>query len=376
MSAVLDARHGRVNVTADRSPELPADRHQATTLDHGVDSAADADLRRLMQGGSKTFFAASLLLPARVRDQATALYAFCRIADDEIDFGTDKVAALAGLRARLDGIYAARPIDCAADRALCSVVQATGMPRVLLDGLLEGFLWDSEGRQYETLEDVQAYGARVAGTVGAMMALVMDARSPDALARACELGVAMQLTNIARDVGEDARAGRLYLPRQWMREAGLDPDAWLKAPQFNPAIAAVIGRLLDAADELYRRADAGIAALPRDCRVAIRAAQIVYAEIGEQLRRQGLDSINQRAVVSGTRKLLLVARACAVWLRAPRTMFAAPLPLAAVTWLVDASAAAVRNAAPLRVPARSFDEKMLWSADLLARLAEQDQRPR
>ncbi|MFN5512835.1 MAG: phytoene/squalene synthase family protein, partial [Burkholderiales bacterium] len=193
MSAVLDARHGRVSSPDD----MPADRFQATTLDQGVDPAADADLRRLMQGGSKTFFAASLLLPARVRAQATALYAFCRIADDEIDFGTDKVAALAGLRARLDGIYAGRPIDCAADRALCSVVEATGMPRVLLDGLLEGFLWDSEGRQYETLADVQAYGARVAGTVGAMMALVMDARSPEALARACELGVAMQLTNIA-----------------------------------------------------------------------------------------------------------------------------------------------------------------------------------
>jgi phytoene synthase len=256
---------------------------------------------------------------------------------------------------------------------LHQVVRATDLPRDLLDGLLEGFLWDAEARRYETLADVQAYGARVAGTVGAMMAIVMQTRSPEALARACELGVAMQLTNIARDVGEDARAGRLYLPMQWMREAGIDPQGWLNAPVFSPALGSVIARLLEAADELYRRADAGIAALPPDCRVAIRAAQIVYAEIGQQVRRQGHDSVSRRAVVSGSRKLALVIQACAVRVRAPRVPVTPPAPLPAIVWLVEASA---RARAPRQVPARSFDEKMLWAADLWARLAEQDQRRR
>jgi phytoene synthase len=378
MSAVLDPRRASADPSS-MSSSMHASMSSVPAPD--MFASADAELRELMQGGSKTFFAASLLLPARIRAQATALYGFCRIADDEIDFGTDKPAALEGLRKRLDGIYSGRPIDCAADRALCRVVQETGLPRALLDGLLEGFLWDAEERQYETLAEVQAYGARVAGTVGAMMALVMQTRSPEALARACELGVAMQLTNIARDVGEDARAGRLYLPRQWLRESGIDPQTWLRAPVFNDAIASVTGRLLDAADELYRRADAGIAALPRDCRVAIRAAQIVYAEIGEQVRRQGLDSIEQRAVVSGARKLALVARATLVWLKAPPSQFPAPGPLPAVAWLVDAAANARpgsggRGNGSGHVPARSFDEKMLWASDLWARLAEQDQRPR
>jgi phytoene synthase len=124
-----------------------------------------------------------------------------------------------------------------ADRALACVVHQVGIPRILLDALLEGFAWDAEGRQYETLEDLHDYAARVAGTVGAMMSMVMSTRTPSALARACELGLAMQLTNIARDVGEDARAGRLFLPRQWLREAGVDPDAWLQQPEFSPAIA-------------------------------------------------------------------------------------------------------------------------------------------
>ncbi len=205
--------------------------------------------RALMRGGSKTFFAASLLLPSRVRAPASALYAFCRLADDEIDLGDEPHQAMRGLSLRLDHIYAGRPQAIDADRALASVVHRFAIPRELLDALLDGFLWDADGRHYETLEDVQAYGARVAGTVGAMMALVMGARDPAALARACELGVAMQLTNIARDVGEDARNGRLYLPRRWLREAGIDPQAWLAAPHFDVAAEIVRhDRLLEPAD--------------------------------------------------------------------------------------------------------------------------------
>ena len=109
-----------------------------------------------------------------------------------------------------------------------------GDPAALPEALLEGLAWDAEGRSYETLDDLFDYAARVAGTVGVMMTLIMGVRSPEALARACDLGVAMQLTNIARDVGEDARMGRIYLPRQWLREAGVDAEAFLADPQARP----------------------------------------------------------------------------------------------------------------------------------------------
>jgi phytoene synthase len=320
--------------------------------------------RALMRGGSKTFFAASLLLPARVRAPASALYAFCRLADDEIDLGADPVQALRGLHERLDAIYAGCPQPLEGDRALASVVHAHTIPRTLLDALLEGFLWDAEGRSYETIEDVHAYGARVAGTVGAMMALVMGTRDAAALARACDLGVAMQLTNIARDVGEDARNGRLYLPRAWLREAGVDVAGWLRAPVFNAAIASVVQRLLAEADALYRRSEFGLASLPRDCRPAIRAARLVYAEIGRQLERNGLDSIASRAVVSPRRKLALIARAGACALTLP-VVSSHDLPvLPAVQFLVDASA---RDANVVRLSARvkrSFDERVGWVLEL------------
>jgi phytoene synthase len=119
----------------------------------------------------------------------------------------------------------------------------------------------------------------------------------------------MQLTNIARDVGEDARAGRLYLPHEWLVEAGIDPAAWLAAPRFSAALGEVVGRLLAVADRHYRGAEQGIADLPADCRGAIRAARLIYAEIGRVVERNGLDSVSQRAVTSSARKLALVAMA-------------------------------------------------------------------
>ena len=334
--------------------------------------------RALMRGGSKTFFAASLLLPARVRAPASALYAYCRLADDAIDLGSDPFAAMALLQTRLDAIYAGRPGSADADRALCQVVHRFTIPRVLLDALLEGFLWDAQGRRYETLADVQDYGARVAGAVGAMMALVMGTHSAQALARACELGVAMQLTNIARDVGEDARNGRLYLPRQWLREAGVDADAWLQAPLFTPAIAQVTKRLLEAAEVLYQRAEHGIAALPRDCRPAIHAARLVYAEIGHQLERNGLDSVTRRTVVPRGRKLVLIARATGSALIAPAGQTQALAPLPAISYLVDAAKAPLVPALQPRRSSvwRSFDERMARLIDIHAHLIEHDRLSR
>jgi phytoene synthase len=322
----------------------------------------------MMQGGSKTFFAASRLLPVRVRCASIALYAFCRVADDLVDQGGDVDAHLQTLRQRLDSIYDGTPADHVEDHALSLVVQQCQLPRVLLDALLEGFAWDASGRRYETIEDLHGYGARVAGTVGAMMCWIMGPRSGLTLARACELGVAMQLTNIARDIGEDARNGRLYLPLQWLQEAGIDVAQWLAQPQSNPAIKALTARLLDEAERLYARAQSGIAELPPDCRAAILAASTIYGEIGHQLRRDGLDSVQHRTVVGTTRKLVLLASA---WTQAGwiTTKADQPPPLPAIAFLVEGCAAEMEARARLKFfPNRAMPQRVEWVFGLLERL--------
>jgi 15-cis-phytoene synthase len=330
-----------------------------------MNSSGDLRLacKALMRKGSKSFFAASLLLPARVRYPSRALYAFCRVADDAIDNSADPAAQCLRLHARLDAIYAQNPGPDPADQALAALLRQQALPRTLFDALLEGFAWDAEHRRYESMADLHAYAARVAGTVGVMMTLLMETKDADALARACELGVAMQLTNIARDVGEDARAGRLYLPLQWLREEGVDPSAWLAKPLFDQGIARVIERLLAEADRLYAHGECGVRALPRDCRAAIQAARLIYADIGSVLRSKALDAISHRAVVGQPRKLWLLARASAAAVRAPGHPMdwvneRAPLP--EVAFLVHA-------AASHELPARTFTQRVVRAVELFER---------
>jgi phytoene synthase len=179
----------------------------------------------------------------------------------------------------------------------------------------------------------------------------------------------MQLTNIARDVGEDARMGRLYLPTSWLEEAGIDPDQWLASPSFGPALGAVIARLLAAAEALYARAEPGIAALPLACRPGIGAARLIYAEIGREVERRGLDSVSTRAIVSGRRKLSLLARSLAAApLAAPAAAAMAAPPLPETRFLVQAVAAT-----PPPTPAvDGIAARITWTIELFERLQRQD----
>jgi phytoene synthase len=298
--------------------------------------------REILRAGSKSFYAASLFLPPRVRAPASVLYAFCRVADDAVDLVSPKHApeAVARMRERLGQIYAGEPNDSPVDRALSVVVRRHSLPRLIPDAMLDGFEWDVEGRRYADMASLQGYCARVAATVGAMMTLLMGRREPGVLARACDLGVAMQLTNICRDVGEDARNGRVYLPGDWLAEAGVDAEALLRAPTFSAPLGAVIERTLKEADRLYERSADGVAMLPRDCRMAIRAAALLYSNIGEELRRRGGDSVSSRAVVPGGRKLGLLARSFGAWFTADREPKGGDAPaLPAVQFLLDAVSA-------------------------------------
>jgi phytoene synthase len=347
--------------------------------------AAAADLaacRILLRAGSRSFDAAARLLPRSVRDPAVALYAFCRVADDAIDGGMsdgseatpprDSDAGLWWLRERLASAYAGRPLPLPADRAFARIVEDFALPRALPEALLEGFAWDAEGRRYADLPALRAYAVRVAGTVGAMMAVLMGVRDAERLGAAIDLGVAMQLSNIARDVGDDARAGRLYLPLQWLDEAGIDADAFLAAPTHSPQLGVVVQRLLVAAEEHYRRASAGIARLPLACRFGIGAASVLYAEIGREVARRGLDAVTGRAVVSGRRKAWVLASGIAAFAVPRRSLAATVIPEGA--FLVDAVIQATRRPSAHAAPLAwwNLPEQLLWVIDLFGRLEQRE----
>jgi phytoene synthase len=329
-------------------------------------SAELAQCRASLKGGSRSFHLAAGLLPPRVREPAAVLYAFCREADDLVDEGGG-ASALRVLHARLaqieHGVDA--PVALALrDVLLRDVLQRHQIPASVLGGLLEGFAWDVEGRQYEQIEDVLDYAMRVAGTVGLAMALVMGVRGRRALVAATALGIAMQLTNICRDVADDARLGRLYLPLAWMEHAGIDPQAWLMAPRSSPQLSQVVNRMLALADAFYALGESGLANLPADCRGGIRAASRVYAEIGHTLRRRGCDAMAGRTVVPMWRKLVSLVR--------PE---ASMVSVAELDWAEHAGAAAVQPflaafPAALLAPMPEGAEggRMVWVLKLFERL--------
>lgn len=294
--------------------------------------------RAILARGSRSFALASRALPKRLRDPVAAYYAFCRVSDDLVDESADPHAALAALRVRVDRASDGTPEPDPVDRALAYVLGEHGVPRVTIDALLEGYLWDVERRRYETLSDTIAYAARVASSVGVAMAALMGARDRSTLARAADLGIAMQLTNIARDVGEDAARGRIYLPSSWLYEEGLAarPEA---LTSFAPAIGRVVRRLLDHAELFARRAERGIASLPRDCRAAVRAAAWIYGDIGRVIRARGYDSVSARAFSGGGRKLWLLGSAIAREAIPVRGDGQEDGPLPETAFLVEAAAA-------------------------------------
>ncbi|SNR45145.1 phytoene/squalene synthase family protein [Paracoccus sediminis] len=288
----------------------------------------DATLDQARQSiavGSKSFSMASRFLPPGMHDDCVMLYAWCRHADDMIDgqeAGFSAGAAhdpAARLRELRDLTHRALRGEASAPvyAGLARVMAARAIPHRHVDELLDGFAMDVDGRVYNGLNDLLDYCYHVAGVVGVMMARIMGVRDESVLDRASDLGLAFQLTNVARDVIDDARIGRTYLPRDLLASQGIaavDPDDLSQ----RPALHRVALHLLDQAEIYYRSADAGIAALPRRPALAIAAARNIYRQIGVKLRDQGPDAWNGRLTTTRGEKLRLAAQAAAGTVLSPR----------------------------------------------------------
>jgi phytoene synthase len=170
---------------------------------------------------------------------------------------------------------------------------------------LDGFVMDVEGREYRTLDDTVEYCYHVAGVVGVMMAYIMGVRDETTLDRATDLGLAFQLTNICRDVIEDVGVGRVYLPLDWLAEAGVTASA-IAAPDNRDGVFSVVRRILAEADRYYASAWLGISQLPPRSAWAVAAANAVYRDIGRLILARGPRAWDRRASTSKPRKLALV----------------------------------------------------------------------
>jgi phytoene synthase len=279
--------------------------------------AVVSNSREMIGKGSRSFALASRLFDTSTRDDAWMLYAWCRHCDDQIDGqqlgmtpakqpAGDPAASLARLYTETRRAIAGEAVTEPVFLGLQRVVRRHAIPERHVLELLAGFEMDVADYRYRTIDETLSYCYRVAGVVGVMMAHLMAVRDPRALQRAADLGIAFQLTNISRDVLDDWRNGRCYLPDQWLREAGI-PEDGVAGPDHRLALASVVRRLLTEADRYYESAGSGLRALRFTSGWAVATALGVYRDIGNIVRRQGSRAWGTRAVVSAPRKVMHVA---------------------------------------------------------------------
>ncbi len=266
---------------------------------------------------SKSFALASGLLPQGMAHEVAAVYAWCRRADDAVDLcqGRAQRRVLAELEGELDALYAGREPSSTVLSAFSEVLRARAIPKQYPADLLAGMAMDVRGDRYDRLDHLLLYCYRVASTVGLMSCHVMGVSDVRALRHAAHLGVALQLTNICRDVLEDWENGRLYLPADVLAQNGVHGLAESLGGRFpDHAVDGCRGalrELLALADRYYASGRAGLIYLSPRCAFAVDTARRVYRAIGLRIARQGYDVRTPRAVVSLPRKLLACAAAAA-----------------------------------------------------------------
>jgi len=261
------------------------------------DESADRALDVLRHHG-RSFHFAGRLLSARDLRRSARLYAFCRWLDDLVDEGHPTLARRQLCRVRSD-LELKRASSRRVDDFL-ELAEESRIPLCASIDLIDGLEQDLARVRVSDWDELVCYAYRVAGTVGLMMSHVLDAKTPDAQAFAIDLGIAMQLTNVVRDVGEDAAMGRRYLPASWVGE--LEPQALAQHPL---RVGDACRRLVSRAEDYYHSGLSGLGFLPIRSGLAIGVAARVYRRIGRRLVEQGANPLTRRTVVPLWQKLLL-----------------------------------------------------------------------
>jgi phytoene synthase len=272
----------------------------------------DAD--RVLAAKGKSFYWARHLLGPKHASRATRLYRFCRYVDDLADEDQSAARSKKNITALRESILSGSTEDVVVQDGLALINACQIDKRAVLD-LIAGVWSDTELVRMEDDAHLVQYCYQVAGTVGLMMCKVLDVDHPEAEAFAIDLGIAMQLTNVCRDIQADALVDRRYIPSALVN--GLDPSELIRPSEAHKQVVQqAVATLLNLADDYYQSGERGLSYLPFRARLAILVAARLYREIGQKLRRQEYEYWHQRIVVSKAKKLMLTIE---VFLTAPFT---------------------------------------------------------
>ncbi|MEM6979976.1 MAG: phytoene/squalene synthase family protein [Planctomycetota bacterium] len=254
----------------------------------------------VIRQNSRSFSLAARLIPRRIREDVVCLYAWCRSVDDAVDHAASREEAereLSILKSDVEAIAARRPTRHPASDWLRPLIVEKGVEPAHAVELIEGMELDLHQFEVRTFGDLRRYCYHAAGTVGLMMSRLMGVRDPAAEPAAISLGVGMQMTNIVRDVLEDAQRDRSYLPGLSARMVRGSINVDSAQSEDARAIRQVVIEIVAEAEKEYERAISGIHFLPRDCRRAIQLALVFYREIHRESVRRDLPVLRERVIV-------------------------------------------------------------------------------
>lgn len=280
----------------------------------GGDQGLAADFvrcARITRDSSSNFYYAFKLLPPERREALYATYAFCRFIDDiaDDDDKRDPAALLAQWREELDRVYGGQPTRAVA-RALAASARRFNIPRRYFDEIIDGVEMDLSRTRYQTFAELRLYCYRVASAVGLACIEIFGYRNPQTRVYAENLGIAFQLTNIIRDVREDAQRGRIYLPLEDLARFGVSEEELLSAG-YNDRFERLMAFEAERAQEFYRKAEEAMPAEDRASLLTAEAMRLIYGALLRRIVKSHYRVLNGKVKLSAPHKMLLVGRAWA-----------------------------------------------------------------
>lgn len=276
---------------------------------------------------AKSFYFAAKFLPKEKQPPIYTLYALCRHVDDEIDEAelrseAESAAIVEKWKENLEAIYSGKSkvesrkskVESLVLLAWEDLLQTYRIPQNLPIELMKGVVQDTYLKRYQTFDELYVYCYRVASTVGLMACEIFGYEGKETLNYAEKLGIGMQLTNILRDIGEDADKGRIYLPKEDLDKFGVT-EKQILAKQFDENFIELMKFEIERTREYYEESKKGISRLNKDVRFTVLLALRLYSKILDQIELQNYDVFKQRAFTTKTQKLLSIPK---IWLEAKK----------------------------------------------------------
>jgi len=261
-----------------------------------------------MSGRATSFYYSFLALPAHKRNAIVAVWDFCRAVDDAVDEpgDLDPAAALARWRDEVARLYGAGEAATPQGTTLAPFIAAFALPRSAFDDLIDGVAMDLQRNRYDTFEELRQYCLRVASAVGLICVEIFGYRDVQTRDYAIDLGIALQLTNIIRDVAPDLARGRVYIPTEDLRRFGCT-EADLKAGAVSENVRQLLAFQVDRARRFYGKADAALPRRDERDMVAARIMGAIYFDLLRSIERAGYDVFSQRVRVGRPRQAMIAA---------------------------------------------------------------------